>query len=220
MKKKKINVLIVVMSGKNELKLDWCGYKAVKFACENWHYSKCTPAGKMVKIGVWENKEFKGCILYSLGAGNMTDGTKYGLAKTHEVCELSRVALKDHIAPVSQMLSISIKMLKKQSPGVKLIISFADELSQNHFGGIYQASNFIYTGTFESTGSFKILGKKMHMRSVYSKGWKQSLPWLKKNIDKHAEYLPTKKHRYLYPLTEEVKKRVLNFEKPYPKMRQ
>ena len=47
-------------SEKVELKLDWCSYEAAKYACEHWHYSKCMPVGKTVKIGVWENKKYIG----------------------------------------------------------------------------------------------------------------------------------------------------------------
>jgi len=47
---------------KVELKLDWCSYQAAKYAVENWHYSKCMPVGKLVKIGVWEDKKYIGAF--------------------------------------------------------------------------------------------------------------------------------------------------------------
>jgi hypothetical protein len=34
------------MPVKPELKIDWASHEAAKYACENWHYSKCLPAGK------------------------------------------------------------------------------------------------------------------------------------------------------------------------------
>ena len=49
---------------KNDLKLDWCDIKAARFACMNWHYSKSVPVGKLVKVGVWENKKYIGCVLF------------------------------------------------------------------------------------------------------------------------------------------------------------
>jgi hypothetical protein len=45
------------------LKLDWCSHEAAKYACEHWHYSKCVPKQKTVKIGVWENSVFIGCVI-------------------------------------------------------------------------------------------------------------------------------------------------------------
>ena len=41
-----------------DLKVDWCSYEAAKYAVMHWHYSKTMPAGKTVKLGVWENGRF------------------------------------------------------------------------------------------------------------------------------------------------------------------
>jgi hypothetical protein len=199
------------------LHLDWCSHEAAKYAVEHWHYSRCMPAGKSVKIGVWENEKYIGCIIYSLGAGNMTDGRKYGLKKSNDICELSRIALTNHVAPVSKMISISIKMLKQQSPLLRMIISFSDEMGQGHFGGVYQAANFIYTGAFEGDGGFTINGKHYHNRSVYSKGWVQQLSWLQTHIDPNTTHDATRKHRYLYPLDDAMRKQIEPLRKPYPK---
>lgn len=64
-----------------EAKLDWCSFEAAKFACENYHYSKVVPAGKLVKIGVWERGQFKGCILFGRGANNNL-GKPYALSQS------------------------------------------------------------------------------------------------------------------------------------------
>ena len=199
------------------LRLDYCSYEAAKFAVEHWHYSKTMPRGKLFKIGVWENSKYIGCILYSGGAGNIARGEGYGMKKMNDIVELSRVALCKHQVPVSKILSISIKMLKKQSPNLKMIISFSDELDQGHLGIIYQAMNFIYTGTFRGSGGFIIKGKKYHDRSVYGKGWVQSEKWLRNNIDINAKKIKTIKHRYLYPLSKQVRNKILPLSKPYPK---
>lgn len=50
------------------LHLDWCSYEAAKFACEKWHYSKCIPKSKLVKIGVWEHDVFVGVVIFGVGA--------------------------------------------------------------------------------------------------------------------------------------------------------
>jgi hypothetical protein len=49
-------------------KLAFTTKEAAKYSVENWHYSRCLPAGKMVIIGVWENDRFIGTIIYSFGA--------------------------------------------------------------------------------------------------------------------------------------------------------
>ena len=128
---------------KVELRVDWCDYKAAKFAVEHWHYSKTMPSSKIAKFGVWEDGRFIGAVLYSWGANNNI-GKPYGL-KQVEVCELVRVALTEHVSQVSQIVAVTLRILKKQSPGLRLIASYADP-REGHNGSIYQAMNWIYAG--------------------------------------------------------------------------
>jgi hypothetical protein len=108
-------------------------------------------------------------------------------------------------------------MLKVQSPKLRLLISFADELGQGHHGGIYQACGWVYTGQFDGYGGFIINGKTWHSKSVHSAGWKQQVEWLRKHIDQKCVKAKTCKHRYLFPLDEEMRKRIEPLRKPYPK---
>ena len=174
-------------------------------------------------IGVWEDEKFIGVVLFGNGAGQATNGKKYGLERRGEVAELARVALTDHKAPVSRIISIAIKMMKKRNTGIRLVISFADEKEQGHIGGIYQAGNWIYTGLFTGKSSKIIFGKIVHGKTLQNKKTKDgrrfqsSIHWIRKNVDPNAEEYQSKKHRYLMPLDDEVKKTVIKFKKPYPK---
>lgn len=198
------------------LELNWATSKAAKYACEKWHYSGKMP-NVQTKIGVWERKQFKGVILFGIGAGQSTRGEKYGLARRGEVAELVRIALKDHETPVSKMVAIAIKMMKKKNQGIRLVISFADEMGQGHIGSIYQAGNWIYTGSYNADNGFIIYGKKVHSRTR-RKNWVYNLEWLQKNIDPNTiQVKEAKKHRYLMPLDKEIKQRIQKLAKPYPK---
>jgi len=192
---------------KCDLKIDWCTYKAAKYACENWHYSKSLPAGKTVKIGAWENKKFIGVVVFSYGA-NANLLKPYRL-KQDEGCELTRVALSKHIMPVSKILSIALKFLKKQSPGLRLIVSYADT-GQNHHGGIYQATNWIYEGYFCGESEVIVQGKKMHRRQAYSI-YGTTRPKGSINVPASG------KHKYLMPLDTNMEKTIMHLSKPYPK---
>lgn len=157
------------------------------------------PAGKLVKLGVWENQKFIGCVIFSRGANNNI-GKPFGLKQT-EICELVRIALKTHVTPVTRIVSIAIKMLRKQSPGLKLIVSYADP-RQGHKGQIYKAGNWTYLGKNKSwKGSHYIVnGKKMHGRSVRAK-WGNE-----KNIPYDWQYdLEGEKHKYVYLLDKTLK---------------
>jgi hypothetical protein len=58
---------------------------------------------------------------------------------------LTRIALTNHKAPVSRIMAITLRKLKKHAKGLKLVVSYAD-FNQGHHGGIYQATNWIYVG--------------------------------------------------------------------------
>ena len=205
------------MSFKATLKIDWCTHEAAKYACENWHYSESTPVPPLVKVGVWEDSKYIGCVIFSRGASsNLLK--PYGLKQT-EGCELTRVALTKHKTPVSRILSIAIKFLKKNSPDLKLIISFADP-SEKHHGGIYQATNWVYSG--KSATSFKYVdksGREWHSRQVSEKGYNVQQGNLRKTAkpSECKKILCEGKHRYLFPLNEEMKLKVEKLKKPYPK---
>lgn len=193
---------------KVDLKLDWCSHAAAKYAVEHWHYSKTMPKSKLAKIGVWENSEFVGVIIYGVGA--TSDLVKrYGLL-IHEGCELVRVALRDHRTQVSRIIAISLKLLKIEFNGLRLIVSFADP-EHHHVGAIYQAGGWIFTGM--STASYEYIynGKRWQGRSFRNNY---------KGMENHPDVkkiLGSAKYRYLMPLDDEVRKRIEPLRKPYPK---
>jgi hypothetical protein len=192
-----------------------CSHDAAKHAVLNWHYSKVMPSGKLIKFGVWENERFVGAIIYGRGATPEL-GSPYGLDQT-EVCELVRVALRDHATPVSQLIASTIKQLHATNTGLRLIVSFADT-AQGHHGGIYQAGNWLYLGQ-SLHHRIKLNGKLIHPRSLgakYGKGG-QSIPWLRKNVDPTAERVEVPgKHRYVYPLDKQMRRKLTTHSQPYP----
>lgn len=205
-----------VLKEKIKLKLDWASHKAAKFACENWHYSKCIPKSKLVKIGVWENDKFIGVVIFSYGANNNLS-RPYALKQT-ECVELSRIALNKHKTPISRILSISFKFLKKRCPGILLIISYAD-IDQGHHGGVYQASNWIYAGKTEvGTKSAYIIGsKKYHPKTIYDRFGTRSENVIRKKFPNLKMHVTKGKHKYLFPLNDIIKKDIMKLSKPYPK---
>jgi hypothetical protein len=178
-------------------------HEAAKYAVTHWHYSKSLPASKLVKYGVWEDEKFIGVILFSWGASPHL-GKAFNLDQT-EVCELTRIALNTHKAPVSQFLAEAIKKLKKDSPGLKLIVSFADP-KEGHSGGIYKATNWIYTGKSNDVTEYYIDGRWQHTRNAY---YNPKRPLARKRVS-------LGKFRYLFPLDRAIKKQALLLALPYP----
>lgn len=196
------------MPTKTSLKIDWATHEAAKYACENWHYSKCIPKSKIVKIGAWENGNFIGVIIFGVGATSSLVKA-YGLDMTAG-CELVRVALTKHLTPVTRIVSIALKFLKKTNPGLRLIVSFADP-EQGHHGGIYQGGGWIYSGRSQASDEYIFMGKRWQGRS-----FRNSYKGMEK--DPRVQIVKgSSKYRYLMPLDEEMRTRIEPLRKPYPK---
>ena len=195
--------------GKVDLKIDWATYEAAKYACLHWHYSHSVPAGKTVKFGVWEDGLFIGVIIFSRGTcGHIFN--RFSIPIT-EGCELTRVALNKHKTQVSRIISIAIKLLKRKSPGMRIIVSFAAK-SENHHGGIYQAGGWIYDGESQFKQEYMINGRRISDRTI--SGGVRAGRIRRADLVK----IPTEtKHRYFMPLDDEMRKRIEPLRKPYPK---
>lgn len=146
------------------LRIDWATHAAAKFACEHFHYSKSLPAGKSVKVGAWEDDQFIGVVIFSRGATQHI-GSPYGLTQK-ECCELTRVALTKHKSFVSEILAKALKFLKEKSPNIQLVVSYAD-VEQNHHGGIYQATNWVYEGR-QTASIISLFMAKRRMQSLFT----------------------------------------------------
>lgn len=191
------------------LLIDRCSFKAAKYAVENFHYSRRMPSAKLVHYGVWEDHAFTGAVIFGRGANNNML-KPYGL-KVTEGCELVRIALSEHRHTVTQIVSICLRLLKKENPGLRLVVSYSDS-RQNHLGKIYQAGNWIYTGVVRSTPEYFINGRWRHQRYISAMGW--SLKTLPSNIRKKDG---GNRYKYLYPLDKETREQITKLSKQYPK---
>lgn len=209
-----------VGAGAVKLRLAWVDRKASRYACERWHYSGSLPASKTMDIGVWEDDRFIGVVLFSRGATPAL-GKPFGLRQT-ECCELTRVALTKHETPVTRIISIAIRMLRKASPGLRLIVSYADP-HQGHHGGIYQAGGWIYTGDTAPVWIYvhKRTGREYHSRVVHERGYVRGLGGWQKGVkpsECDRERRPGK-HRYIMPLDKRTRRRVEHMARDYPPAR-
>jgi len=197
--------------GKADLRIDWATHAAAKYACETWHYTRTLPVGKMVKIGAWERGRFIGVVIFCWGM-NRSLGSPYGLEIT-QCCELVRVALGPHDVPVSRILALALRFLRQQSPGLRLVVSFADP-AEGHHGGIYQSTNWIYSGRSTPSFEWRHNGRRLNKRAYtgHNFGSARMAP------PPGALKVKTEgKHRYLMPLDDKMRARVLPLSKPYPK---
>jgi hypothetical protein len=194
-----------------------CSHAAARHAVMRWHYSQAMPIGKLVTIGAWENDKYIGAVIFGRGASPALVAP-YDLTQT-EGCELVRVALTTHTAPVTAIVARAIRVLKATNPGLRLIVSFADP-SQNHHGGIYQAGNWIFTGKTSASAEVYFEGKWFHTRMLRATGW-GTIPKIAKLDLEVQDALPRRtrpgKYRYLMPLDKQVRRRVLPLAKQPPR---
>jgi hypothetical protein len=182
------------------VRLEIATYKAIKYACLNYHYAKRVPSGLNIGFSVFnENNEFCGVIIYGYPASpNLLPNLNL---KNGHLLELRRVALNSKQGITSKVLSISMKLIKKKCPLVKILISYSDK-GQNHYGIIYQATNWNYLGESESSGvEYLINNKWVHSR--HGKG----------NIKRKL----AGKRKYVYVLDKSLTETIKKISKEYPK---
>lgn len=205
-----MNLTPVTSTMAADVTVDWCEYSASKFAVENWHYSECMPAIKNVNLGVWENDEFIGAVVFSRPA-NPNLGNIFSLDHS-EYAELTRVALTDHQSPVSQIVSYAIDLLQNKDDGLRCLFSYADPV-QDHDGTIYQAMNWVYIGRGAEARLGRVKGTTdwKHSRQI------QRLTQTGRVSRDDVEWKTTEgKHKYVFPLDDEVDRKAQAISKPYP----
>jgi hypothetical protein len=182
------------------MRLEIASNKAVKYACMNFHYAKRIPSGANISYSVFNNNyEFCGVIIFGYPATpNILP--QFNL-KNGQVLELRRVALNSKHGLTSKVLAIAIRLVKKSCPLLKVLVSYSDK-GQNHFGTIYQATNWYFIDESKSSGiEYLINGKWVHSR--HGKG----------NVKR---ILPGKR-KYIYPLDKSLIPLCKSLAKPYPK---
>lgn len=165
------------------------------------HYAKRIP-NIMFAFGLYVDDVLKGIVTFGMPASNALCFGVCGREHQSKVLELNRLCLMDNVKNQSSFLvSNAIKLLPKPS----IIVSYADS-GKGHVGYVYQATNFLFTGTTkERTDMFAGEGK--HSRHGTSNGERQ---------------LRTAKHRYVYFHGSKTEKKLLikslNYKvMPYPK---
>lgn len=196
------------------LKVAPVGVKAARHAVQKWHYSGTLPVGKTIKVGVWEEGRFIGCIIYARGA-NRNMGARIGLPDQRECVELARVALTDHQAPVSQIIALSFKELRAHNPGIRAVMSYADP-QEGHHGGIYQAGGWTYIGPASKVEVPVIDGVKLHKKTAFHRYGTNSIPKLKAMGLNVTTFTEPAKHTYAIGFDRQIRNRLKAMSKTPP----
>jgi len=164
-------------------------YEATKDWILNIHYAKRMPSISYA-YGLYLYDEMVGMVSYGSPASPSLCKGICGEEHKADVIELNRLVLKDNLPnEASFLVAKSLKMLPKP----KVVVSYADT-AQDHLGIIYQATNFLFTGTTKARTD--IAGKD-------GKHSRHHLGDKTKRINRSA------KHRYVYFIGNKKQKKIL-----------
>jgi len=116
------------------------------------HYSKKVVPNSTLHFGCFLDDRLHGVMSY--GPSINKKGTIKLVENTgwNEFIELNRMAFDDYLPKNSESrcISVSLKLIKKQAPHIKWVISFADGTKCGD-GTIYRASGFLLVGIVDNT---------------------------------------------------------------------
>jgi hypothetical protein len=160
------------------------------------HYAKRKPSISFA-YGLFDNEELIGvCTFGSPASPSLCKGIA-GENNKSKVIELNRLVLKyNRKNEASFLVSKSLKLLPKP----KIVVSYADT-AQEHIGIVYQATNFLFTGT--SKPRTDMAGKDgKHSRHHLG--------------DRTKRVFRSAKHRYVYINANKTDKKKLLKDLNYP----
>ena len=165
------------------------------------HYAKRLPSISYA-FGLYEDNELKGIVTFGMPASNSLCEGVCGVENKHLIIELNRLCLQDNTKnQASFLVSNAIRLLPKPM----VIVSYADT-AQGHIGYVYQATNFLFTGTTKERTDMDA-GEGKHSRH---------------GTDPSVRKFRSAKHRYIFIHGSKTQKakllKDLNYEiQQYPK---
>ena len=155
----------------------------------NIHYAKRLPSISYA-YGLYRHNEMVGMVSYGTPASPSLCKGICGEEHRSDVIELNRLVLRDNLPnEASFLVSRSLKML----PTPKVVVSYADT-AQDHAGIVYQATNWLFTGTTKP---------RTDMAGKDGKHSRHHLGDRTNRINRSA------KHRYVYFIGTKKEKKVL-----------
>lgn len=197
-------------------------YETAARMVETYHYAHRVPSIK-IALGLFIDSILSGCICYGTPAiANQRRGV-CGEKFILNMLELNRLYVHDYAGKncESWLIGQSFKYLQDNT-NYFILLSYADE-GQGHYGYVYQATNWLYTGkVIESNVGAIINGVEYHNQSINDWLGTRSVKKIK-DVDPDAVIIKgTPKHRYVYFLGSKSQRKksrkVLKWPVlPYPK---
>ena len=183
----------------------------------NLHYAKRIPSISY-SYGLIHNNDLVGVVTYGTPPSSTLCRGICGDAYQQHVVELNRLVLKNNVKnEASRLVGGSMKLL----PTPKIVVSFADS-AQDHYGYVYQATNFIYTGLSAKFVDPQVKGLEHQHHATYAHGLTNK-EVIEKYGSENVYFIErSRKHRYIKFLgnKREIKTMMASLKYdvlPYPK---
>lgn len=134
------------------------------------HYSKKVVNNSVLHFGCFLDGQLHGAMSFGPSLDKSKIRTLVKNTGWNEFIELNRMAFDDYLPTNSESrcISIALKLIKKNAPQIKWVISFADGCSCGD-GTIYRASGFLLTAIKENFNLVQLPnGDKIHKMTLES----------------------------------------------------
>ena len=207
---------------KLNLLLEPISYSEAKDIVRKMHQSSDTlPKSTKECLGIYINDKLEGVITLGYGTRPLhTIKKMFPSLTTKDYYEIGRMCINNDFKTntESQMLSQTIKYVKKNYKDIKLLFTWANGL-HGKIGTVYQASNFLYGGYIQTECYLKD-GVQIHPRGI--KHWlhpndsrRSVRPTPEEKKKYKIEHIRGKQFRYIYFTRGFSKRKELLEESPY-----
>jgi hypothetical protein len=206
--------------------------QAISFI-QKHHYSPVMPRLTKHFLGFFLDDDLVGVL--TLGWGTQPRQTirkMFPALETRDYFEIGKMCMTDEMPrnSESQMMALTVRWLKKNHPNLVFLYTMADGI-MGKCGYVYQASNFLYGGSYLTQVYLMENGEKLHPRSTKSllienaqMENRDKLFWMTSKYMQHKNIQLIIGHmfRYIYPLNNNAKKLIKNgttftWSRNYPK---
>lgn len=190
-----------------DIRLKVIPHKIANKFVKRHHYSGTYSRKSNLHFGVFLNNSLHGVMQYGSPIDknkviNLVKGTKW-----NGMIELHRMAFDEYLPKNSESrsLSVSFKLMQKNAPHIKWVLSYADA-AQCGDGAIYRAAGFYLTGIKKNTSMLKmpdgnvVCDKSLNNSNNAVTG--KTAGWWKKN---GAKPIPGYQMRYIYLIDKSCK---------------
>ena len=200
---------------------------------QNFHYSPVMPKLTKHFLGFYLDGDLKGVLTLGWGTQpRQTINKMFPGLESKDYYEIGKMCMDEEMPrnSESQMISATIKWMKKNKPDCLFLYTMADGI-MGKCGYVYQASNFYFGEKYWTQVYLMENGEKLHPRSTKELcrenaefSGREKIFWMTRDFMKHKGIRAVVGYmfRYIYPLNKKAKYLMkngstLNWSLNYPK---